>query len=78
MRRCEYPDLVMKIGCEYRFCLLADLRVLPWLLAFVFACFGFFGMRDLFERESLRGLIAFSLLPVNDPSETVSKQLFKK
>jgi hypothetical protein len=38
----KYPDLVMKIGCEYRFCLLADLRVFPWLFEFLFACFGFF------------------------------------
>jgi hypothetical protein len=49
----KYPDLVMKIGCEYRFCLLANLRVFPWLFVFLFASVGFFGMRDLFERERI-------------------------
>lgn len=55
------------------------LRIWGYFPGFLSSCLpalAFFGMRDLFERERI--CIAFSLLLVNDPSETVSKQLCKK
>jgi hypothetical protein len=75
----KYPDLVMKIGYENTDSVC--LRILGYFPGFLCSCLpvlAFFWDEGLFERERLRGLIAFSLLLVNDPSETISKQLCKK
>jgi hypothetical protein len=48
----KYPDLVMKIGYENTDSVcLRIFRAFPWLFVFLFACFGFFGMRDCSREE---------------------------